>query len=65
MSFEQAMQRLEEIITLLSKNTVTLDESLELYSEGAKLAELCTKQLDEAQLRLKTLSQRNELHESL
>ena len=42
MKFEDAMQRLEEIINLLESGKVDLDDSLKLFEEGLKL----TKELD-------------------
>lgn len=48
-TFEQSMQRLEEIVRLLEKGDAPLDESLHLFEEGAKLAALLHKQLDQAE----------------
>ena len=55
MSFEQAVARIEEIIAILSTGNVTLDESLKLYTEGAKLLEVCEKQLNDARMQIETL----------
>lgn len=65
MTYEEAMRRLEEIVDLLSRQTITLEESLALYAEGTKLAGQCAKQLDDAELQLKTLLQKVEAHEQL
>lgn len=46
MTFEQAVQRLEEIADILSGNNVELDKAMELYKEGVKLADMCNKKLD-------------------
>ena len=56
MSYEQAVARIEEILSNLSTGKVTLDESLKLYAEGAKLLEFCEKQLNEAKLQIETLT---------
>ena len=37
MTYEKAISRLEEIVSALEKNDVTLDESLKLFEEGTKL----------------------------
>ena len=37
-TFEQAMARLEEIVSLLEKNEESLDETIKLFEEGLKLA---------------------------
>ena len=49
-SLEEALRRLEEIVEKLGEETVTLDESLDLFSQGMKLSEACKKRLDEAEL---------------
>lgn len=47
---EQSLRRLEEIVERLGEDTVSLDDSLTLFSEGMKLSQQCMKQLDEAEL---------------
>lgn len=49
MSFEQSLQRLEEIVKLLEKGDAPLAESLGLFEEGAGLIRSCGKLLDEAE----------------
>ena len=44
---EQDIKRLEEIAKTIEKG-VNLDESLKLYEEGCKLAQLCLKELEKA-----------------
>lgn len=53
--FEQNLQRLDEIIRLLEKDSVPLDELLRLYEEGVELIRLCNGQLDAAQQKVKML----------
>jgi exodeoxyribonuclease VII small subunit len=55
-SFEKAMERLEEIVQALDRGDQPLEESLALYEEGVKLSGLCAKQLTEAQGKLEKLS---------
>ena len=38
MTFEQSMQRLDEIVKILEKNEVGLEESLKLFEEGLNLS---------------------------
>lgn len=45
MTYEQAMNRLDEIIKILEENKATLDESITLYEEGIELAKLCDSKL--------------------
>ena len=54
--FEQNLQRLDEIIRLLEKDSVPLDELLRLYEEGVALVRLCNTRLDNAEQRVKILS---------
>lgn len=53
LSFEQAMDRVEEIIGELSSGDATLEQSLELYSESAKLMSYCNSTLENAKLTIK------------
>ena len=48
-SFEQAVTRLDEIVTMLEKGDAQLDKSLALFKEGVKLIEVCSVMLDEAE----------------
>lgn len=50
MKFEDDMKRLEDILSLLEKGNLSLEENMKLYSEGVALAADCKKQLDEAKL---------------
>lgn len=54
-SFEQAMGRLEEIVTRLEKGECDLDESLKLFEEGARLAHSCNDMLDQAEQKVMLL----------
>ena len=52
MTYEAAVKRLDEIVSLLEKNEVSLDESLALFEEGTKLTAFCTKKLNEAKAKI-------------
>ena len=54
-SFEDAIQRLDEIVTLLEDGKAPLDDSLRLFEEGVKLVTECKAQLDNAEQRVKIL----------
>ena len=49
MTFEQAMKRLEEIVTQLESGEAPLDKSMALFEEGTKLSAFLSKTLDEAE----------------
>ena len=51
-SFEQNMQRLEQIVRAMERGDVSLEESLKLFQEGTELVRSCGKLLDEAELRV-------------
>jgi len=48
-TFEAALQRLDEIVKTLERGQAPLDQSLALFEEGTKLLGVCGKQLDEAE----------------
>ncbi len=48
-TFEESIDRLEEIVRSLERGEVSLTESLKLFEEGAGLITQCEKQLDEAE----------------
>lgn len=49
MTYEQSVQRLDEIVRNMEKGDVPLEESLKLFEEGAALIAACSKMLDEAE----------------
>ena len=49
MSFEQSMQRLDDIVKLLEKGDAPLNELLSLFEEGTALLRGCGAMLDEAE----------------
>ncbi len=54
-SFEENMQRLEQIVRSMERGDVPLEESLKLFQEGTGLIESCGKLLDEAELQVKKI----------
>lgn len=54
--YEEAVTRLEEIVTLLEKNEATLDESMKLFEEGTRLADFCSKKLNEAKQKITVIN---------
>lgn len=55
-SFEQNMQRLEQIVRAMERGEVSLEESLKLFTEGTELVRSCGKLLDEAELQVKKIT---------
>lgn len=54
-TFEENMQRLEQIVRAMERGDVPLEESLKLFQEGTALVESCGKLLDEAELKVKKI----------
>ena len=48
MSFEQSVDRLQEIVAALEKGDAPLADSLKLFEEGTKLVSSCTAMLEQA-----------------
>lgn len=55
-TFEQKLQRLEQIVRALERGDAALDASLALFQEGTELVRSCGKMLDEAQLQVAKIS---------
>jgi len=51
-SFEKAMERLEQIVRAMERGDAPLDESLKLFQEGTELVRTCGKMLDDAQIQV-------------
>jgi len=54
-TFEEAVNRIDEIVTLLEKGDAQLDKSLSLFEEGVKLIETCGTMLDKAEQKVVSL----------
>ena len=52
-TFEENLQRLEQIVRAMERGDVALEESLKLFQEGTDLVRQCGKLLDDAQLQVK------------
>lgn len=60
LKFEDAMARLETIVSELEKGDLPLDESLKIFEEGIRLSKTCLKMLDEAERKVEILVQDKE-----
>lgn len=58
MDFESAVARLEEIVETLSSEKINLDSMVDLYEEGMALKEHCSKRLEEAKMKIETISKK-------
>ena len=55
--FENAIARLETIVTELERGELPLDESLKIFEEGIKLSKTCMKILQDAERKVEILVQ--------
>lgn len=62
-NFEGNIQRLQEISQLLEEGTLPMNDLIELYEEGIKLANECRQFLDEATMKIETISKNFEQNE--
>lgn len=54
-NFEEALKKLEAIVSELENGELNLDEAIKKYEEGMKLSGLCYKRLDEIQKKVEAL----------
>lgn len=54
-SFEEAFSRLEKILEMMNSSAISLDDSLKLYEEAGKLAQICSKRLHDAEQKIEVL----------
>ena len=55
LDFEQALADLEDIVQKLENNELKLDEAIETFSKGMKLAEFCSSRLTDAQEKIQKI----------
>jgi len=53
--FEEALNKLEKVVSRLEKGDIPLEESLKLFEEGVRLSRFCNQRLDEAERRVEIL----------
>lgn len=61
LSFEAAYTALDTIIEQLESGALPLDQSVTLFEQGRKLADHCQSLLDQAELRVRQLSDDGEV----
>jgi len=54
--FEDALNKLEKIVSELEDGDLPLEESLKLFEEGIRLSRFCNQKLDEAEKKVEILS---------
>ena len=54
-TFEQGLEKLEQIVKELEDGELSLENSLKLFEEGVRLSNNCRKQLQEAETKVEIL----------
>ena len=55
LSFEEALKQLEETVLQMEKGDLSLDENIKSFEKGSRLADFCSKQLNEAEKKIEVL----------
>lgn len=55
-TFEQKIEKIDEIINKLESSSSSLNESVKLYNKGIILTNECQQELEEAALKVKKIS---------
>ena len=55
--FEEAFTNLQKIVDQLEKETVDLEKAISLYQEGRAYASICSRYLDQAELRIRSIDE--------
>jgi exodeoxyribonuclease VII small subunit len=56
LSFEQALEKLEQIVSQIEEGQVPLEESIERYAEGIQLIRKCRAILEQAEQKIQLLA---------
>ncbi|NOX89786.1 MAG: exodeoxyribonuclease VII small subunit [Calditrichaeota bacterium] len=60
LTFEQALEKLEQIVSRLESGEISLDKSIDAFEEGQQLVQFCLKKLNEAEKKVKKLTRDSE-----
>lgn len=60
-SFENAIEELQQITDKLENDETTLSEALKLYEKGVSLVRVCKEQLNDAEQKVKIIQKENGL----
>ena len=62
-SFEQSINRLEEIVSILEENDQSLDKTIALFEEGLDLVNYCDNKLKQFELKIEEIKRKNDEEE--
>ena len=55
LSFEEALEKLEKIVSQLESGQIKLEDAVKVYEEGVQLKKICEKKLSDAQMKVEKL----------
>jgi exodeoxyribonuclease VII small subunit len=59
LSFEEAMDQLEQLVSKLENGDVPLEKAIDLFQEGMKLSHLCSQKLEQVERKIEMLVEEN------
>ncbi|HHU63177.1 MAG TPA: exodeoxyribonuclease VII small subunit [Clostridiales bacterium] len=59
LTFEKAIEALEEIVEKMEMEDISLEESIRLFERGVRLTRYCSEKLDEAEGKITMILERN------
>jgi exodeoxyribonuclease VII small subunit len=59
LSFEEAMDQLEQLVAKLENGDVPLEQAIDLFQEGMKLSHLCSQKLEQVERKIEMLVEEN------
>ena len=65
MSYEEALKELQDVVETLERGDPSLEEAMQLFERGRELLHHCTRLLTQARLKLRLLTEVEEVPEDL
>lgn len=62
-TLEQLFEKLEESISQLERDDISLEDSFKIYKEGMKLVQICNSRIDRVEKEVLKLNENGELDE--
>lgn len=60
LSFEKALEKLEQVVAALESDELTLEKALKQFEEGMKLSKLCNQKLDETEKKISMIMENSD-----
>ncbi len=62
-SLEELFEILDQVVSKLEEDDITLEESFNLYQQGMELLKQCNKSIDTVEKKVRLLDEKGEYHE--